>query len=114
LALYSDYQASVARVRVILREIVRMVSTPQEERAQLARAAFVTSGFYEVHYRLSLLASLPVHQRASLVMEKLHAIRNSIEGGALWPDPGYDQCVAEFESSRDVLHQTMRKEFDRQ
>lgn len=91
-----------------------MVGTPLEERAQLARAAFVTGGFYEVHYRLNLLASLPVHQRASLVMERLHAIRNSIEGGALWPDSDYDRCVAEFESSRDVLNQAMRKEFDGQ
>lgn len=92
LAVYAEYQSAVAQVCVSLREVVRMLGTAAPKRARLARSAFAVSGFYEVHYRLRLLASPEVAAEAVLLLDAMHAIRNALENGALRPDAWVGSC----------------------
>ncbi|MFS0694084.1 hypothetical protein [Streptomyces nitrosporeus] len=109
----TQFLEALTEARDVISDASRSQDLPADERAQLARAAFLSQGVHAKQYRLELLATPEVAESARDAAQQLLLYRDAVVAGHLRDDPECAQARRAFREARQKLMTAMRSSLGR-
>ncbi|MFF4162913.1 hypothetical protein [Streptomyces sp. NPDC001741] len=109
----AQFLEALTEARDTISDASRSELLPVDERAQLARAAFLTYGVHAKQYQLELLATPEVAECAKDAAHQLVLYRDAVAAGHLRDAPECAQARRMFREARQKLMAAMRASLTR-
>ena len=107
---YADYLSSLSRTRNELRLAAHRDALPLEERVKLAEEAFKEGQTYELRYKVSLLAPVPLVEASDAAFRSLRRVRDVVAAGGVRGQADYIAARDDWEDAFASLREKMRRD----